>query len=1151
MIEVADAAARRAAIAPDRSFIVQAPAGSGKTELLTQRVLRLLAVVDAPEEILAITFTRKAAGEMRERIIQSLSQATHDTPPEKDHARYTWSLARAVLARDAELDWALLRHPSRLRVQTMDSFNAALTRQMPWLSGLGAPPAITDDARALYREAAQETLAVLESGDSWSDAVAALLLHLDNRVDLAADLLADMLARRDQWLPRLLREGSDQRAVLEAAITEEIRLALTALSGLLPANLRQELVTLAARAGERLRADGASSVLVGCAGMTALPGVSPDAVEGWQSLAELVLARKGAWRKTINKNQGFPAGPAFKPEKERLLALIAGLAEVGGLAEALSQVRILPPSVYAEHQWQLLRDLRKLLPLAAAQLQLVFARHAAVDHTEIALRALSALGSDEQPTDLALALDYRIRHILVDEFQDTSSSQFRLLEALTRGWEPDDGRTLFVVGDPMQSIYRFREAEVGLFLRARQEGIGQIQLEPLNLEVNFRSRRPAVEWVNQGFPGVLAAREDAGSGAVPFSSATAFDQGDEGGVYVHPSLGERADAGSDAARIAALARARLAETVNGKVAILVRTRTQAAAILPALRAAELPYQAVEIESLAERTVVTDLLALTRALVHEGDQTSWLTVLRAPWCGLTLEDLEALARDSRPLCECILSPQSLKAVSQDGRQRLTRISGPIARARQQRRREGLRHRVETTWLALGGPAAAGNAAALEDARAFLDLLEGSEQAADLDDINQFDEALKSLYARVDPLTDARLQVMTIHKSKGLEFDTVILPALHAGARRSDDPLLLWMERPRLHGDPELLMAPIRPHGMEDKEPLYQFLKTLVEEKEAHELGRLLYVAVTRAERCLDLFGFVKVKTEKDGESVLGMPVKGSLLARLWPLLEADFERAFRDWQSTPRTTAGSSPVTDRRIRRFPVDWELPPPDPDVVWEAGLAESDDESQVDRDQEPETIEFSWASSTARIVGTVVHRFLQQIAEDGLDAWSAGEVERRRPALRAMLAGLGTSPDECDAAENRCVLALQGALADEKGRWVLSAHLEASNELALASWGDDGPQTHIIDRSFVDADGTRWVIDYKTGYREGGDIEGFLAQEVERYRLQLECYAGLIYQLDGRPVRAALYFPLLGALREVSQVSDDPVHLTDDFIHPDGFRP
>src|SRR5439155_5619839 len=131
----------------------------------------------------------------------------------------------------------------------------------------------------------------------------------------------------------------------------------------------------------------------------------------------------------------------------------------------------------------------------------IFAERAEADFTEFAQGAVRALGTPEAPSDLLLALDYRIRHVLVDEFQDTSISQWELLERLTAGWQQGDGRTLFVVGDPMQSIYRFREAEVGLFLRARREGLGtaglpNVALEPLTLETNFRSQAGIVDWVN-------------------------------------------------------------------------------------------------------------------------------------------------------------------------------------------------------------------------------------------------------------------------------------------------------------------------------------------------------------------------------------------------------------------------------------------------------------------------------------------------------------------------------------------------------------------------------------------------------------------------------------------------------------------------------
>jgi ATP-dependent helicase/nuclease subunit A len=129
------------------------------------------------------------------------------------------------------------------------------------------------------------------------------------------------------------------------------------------------------------------------------------------------------------------------------------------------------------------------------------------------MAAQRALGEPEEPTDLALSLDYQIRHLLVDEFQDTSVSQFSLLEKLTAGWQRGDGRTIFVVGDPMQSIYRFREAEVGLFLKACGDGIGAIPLELVRLSANFRSDKGIVDWVNATFPSVLPTEEEITTGA--------------------------------------------------------------------------------------------------------------------------------------------------------------------------------------------------------------------------------------------------------------------------------------------------------------------------------------------------------------------------------------------------------------------------------------------------------------------------------------------------------------------------------------------------------------------------------------------------------------------------------------------------------------
>jgi ATP-dependent exoDNAse (exonuclease V) beta subunit len=166
---IADAPQRQHALDATLSFIVQAPAGSGKTELLVQRYLVLLARVQVPESIIAITFTRKAANEMRLRIIQALEQA-HSTPLSTGKELTRYRLAKKVLAQDQTLTWNLLANPNRLRILTIDSFCQSLTRQMPLLSTLGEKLTPVDTPQFLYRLAVQELLIHLEDKLPWQGA---------------------------------------------------------------------------------------------------------------------------------------------------------------------------------------------------------------------------------------------------------------------------------------------------------------------------------------------------------------------------------------------------------------------------------------------------------------------------------------------------------------------------------------------------------------------------------------------------------------------------------------------------------------------------------------------------------------------------------------------------------------------------------------------------------------------------------------------------------------------------------------------------------------------------------------------------------------------------------------------------------------------
>jgi ATP-dependent exoDNAse (exonuclease V) beta subunit len=1131
MLRIQDEQARATALDPARSFIVQAPAGSGKTELLTQRLLVLLARVEHPEEVVAITFTNKAAGEMRDRIVQALARARDPILPTESHRRRTWELARAVLGRDAERDWRLEHNPGRLRIRTIDSLCAALARAMPLTAGIGAEPQIVEDTHELYAEAARETIALLEAGGPWSAAVERLLRHLDNNWGEVERLVAEMLARRDQWL-RHVAGGADnpriERAQLETALRNVIVDALDDLAQAVPAEEAGEIVALADHAGTNLQQAGSTVEIVACAGLTQLPGAAPEDFDVWRGLAALLLTKEGGWRKQVNKNVGFaaPAGSGeakrrAKETKERFEALLERLRPREEFRLRLGALRGLPNPGYEERQWEVLEALIAALPIAAAQLTLAFRRRGGVDFAAVAHAALAALGSADEPTDLALALDYRIRHVLVDEFQDTSFSQYELLERLTAGWQPGDGRTLFAVGDPMQSIYRFREAEVGLYLRARHQGIGSLTLEPLTLTVNFRSQGNVVQWVNDAFAHVLPAAEDLTFGAVPYAASIAQHAPLAGpAVSMHPFFDGSGMA--EAQRVVELVRAARAADLAQNIAILVRARAHLDEIIPCLKRAGIRFLALDIEPLGHRQAVQDLLALTRALEHPADRVAWLALLRAPWCGMTLADLHVLCGDDHDaaLWDLIGDPVRRDRLSADGQQRLGRLTEVLADRLANRRRQRLRRAVEGAWLALGGPACVRERADLEDAEVFFTLLDEFETAGDIADLARLEERVATLFALPDPdAADGAVQVMTVHKAKGLEFDTVIVPALGRPPARQGRQLLRWAERPRAHAAADLLLAPVVESG-EEEDAIYRYLRRLDAERGRYEDGRLLYVAATRARRHLHLLGHVAV-VERDGIPVMRDPAAGSLLATLWPAVHEEYERAVSRIETLPGTPAEAPATSTPHIERLSADWQ-PPAMPSLLTAA--------TQIEPTAR-EAVEFDWAGETARHIGTVVHRYLLRIARDGVERWDATRVEALRPAFTQALEQLGVARAELAAASGRVLLALANTLRDERGRWLLDVrHEQARSEYAVTGAWEGGLVNVVLDRTFVDGQGVRWIVDYKTGVHTGGGIEEFLDREAARYRHQLERYATLMRALDSRPVRLGLYFPLLQGWREWS---------------------
>ena len=895
---------RQLAVEPERSVIVQAPAGSGKTTLLVERYLGLLGVVEAPEEILAITFTRKAAAEMRQRVLKYLDP---DFQSDEAHEQAALAKARAIEARVSE--WGLRDNPQRMLIRTIDSFNHYLARAMPVASQLGPVPTPAEHTQALYRKAARRVLADIDGRDPIADDLKRLLLWRDHRTRDIEDLLVSLLAKRDQWLRALGVTGTPDRARLEAILEQRVRAELEDADRALHEALTdagiapEELLELLRFAAATLISGDRDSVIRQCAGMTALPGSDPRNLPHWRGLGGALLTLGGEFRRSITVTNGFPAKT---PQKDRMVGLLDAIGHNAHLAERIHAARHLPDPRYDDAEWDTLAALVRVLEHAAGELEVVFAGAGQTDFPGLAAAALRGLGDDDSGyTDLALYLDQRIRHILVDEYQDTSWAQYELLTRLVGGWQPDEARSLFLVGDPMQSIYRFREAEVGLFMRTREQGIGDQPLEPVQLTRNFRSRAEIVDWVNDRLGPIFPHTENVAAGAVRYARSEP-GRGNGGRVDIIA----RADAVQEAEAIAeTISRALAAhrDDPDYRAAIIIRARGHLAEILPALARHGISYRALKLDPLTARPVIQDLLALTRAIRLPADTAATLAVLRSPVCGLSLADLHALAGDGKVLDDA----RALDRLSGDARARAERVFAALQDARAMGQRRPLRDLVEGAWQRLGGPQCGRKPATdLKDAEAFFNALTVAENEGLIDDWNDFAELLAGQFTEGDPPSpEVKLEILTMHGAKGLEWDLVVLPGLHRGTRGQDRELLNWLPFTPDEGEEQVLLAPLRSARQASDPALNELIRAEQKNRDAYEHQRLLYVAATRARERLILSACL----DPDKDDI--KPSAGSLLADLWPTVGPDFLEALAAAPSSQATsTRPGAPISGFSGRR---------------------------------------------------------------------------------------------------------------------------------------------------------------------------------------------------------------------------------------------
>jgi ATP-dependent exoDNAse (exonuclease V) beta subunit len=1087
ILEIPDHDVRLNALNPTQSFIVQAPAGSGKTELLVQRALRILAeAVKEPEEMLAITFTRKAAGEMRARLLHALTRA-RDQIPFEAHQAITEKLAKRVLTTDQERQWHLLENPSRLRIITIDALSGMLCAQMPLPSGFGAKPQLLDDPSQLYRSSITQTL----NYPSSLKAVTVLLKHLNNDAEKCANLLFDLLAKRGQWLPYIIpfyRDPNLLKQYLEKNLRVLIEERLAQLNTQINKGLKKidfpdgkkTLIELIDFAANTLNQTDPSHPLTHFAKKPLdgeLPPTNADALSDWQTIAGLLLTKELSWRKQIDKRLGFP--PEAKAMKAALTHFIELFDQDPEALNAWQQVALAPRHEYADNQWQVLEALIELLPQLVANLNCQFQQEGVIDFIELNLGALRALGSEEEPSDLALYLDYQIHHLLIDEFQDTSVIQYQLLTRLVQAWETHEGRSVFLVGDPMQSIYRFRDAEVSLFLNVQSHGFGHWPLEAVKLTRNFRSTKSLVEWNNALFSKLLPKLAKPTEGAVSHSPCHSDDsntESDQQHLAINYQLNTSGNDYDEARYLAEKINDCLAENSHDTVAILVRSRQHLKSLLPLLDEFELNYEGIDLDPLITRPEIRDLMILTEAMLQPANRLAWLSIFRAPFIGLNLADLLRLSQthSNLPLLLALENPRYWQQLSQDAQLRLAHAQVAIASAYQEQGRLSLSAWIKTLWHDLGGHMGL-SASALKNTTHFFDFI---DSLADNFSLETLQQGIHRLYAQTPQ--SSRLKIMTIHKAKGLEFDHVFLPALNKAPKPPKTELLRWQEITDQRGNSRLLISPMQASDVHE-DSLFNWIKRAEQQKFEHEFTRLFYVATTRAKKTLTLSATLKDSTE---------PTPGSFLNLIWRQESENFlanlSNSTAIHHSIEKPCSGFARLSAKHIKNTtPIEI----PTPYFKLQARLVDLKNKHNK------------------QAFGKILHAILELVFHEP----NIGQERLRRfIKLRLQEAQLNTEQYlEC------LELAILNTRQDPRGQWLLAS------TRGFAEYRIHSVDSHdqILDRYFIDENGRAWIVDYKSATPNTAEA---LEEQKDLHRPQLEGYAAAIRSWHQGEIHLGLYFPL-----------------------------
>jgi len=1102
---------RELAIDITKSHHVEAPAGSGKTMLLVARFIKLLSCVNHPHEILALTFTNKAVGEMKTRIAGLLQKAHSGLQPASPLEAALLENAKEALEHH-EAHRFLLLSPEGLQVMTFHGFCYTLAKRAPLEAEV--PPesvVLEEEEQGLVldesiREVIHDLLSMPEEAAE-RRAFENRLLRLNNRLPALVDEIKGLVIKRDLFsdLVKALRAYPNLEG-FEAALARRM-------GGVVEGFLREASEAFKTTPlGQRWGAFRGHLEEKSAPNARSLPEDLPETawtdLAAWKAIAEALTTKDGKPRQQTGPAMGgfykrFGKGPWGEHVRGLPLEVTRLLCDLKGLPG--------PDASLADIDT--LADLIILVARAITTYEEKCRQQHLLDFVGLEQAALKTLGEDTA-SDLQLFLDHRIQHILVDEFQDTSRSQWTLIQRLCAGWAPDDARTLFLVGDPKQSVYAFRKAEVRLFLAARKgvpiSGQGLLPVTNIQLEANFRSQAPLVTWTNQLFSRTVMAGPKAAFDEVPFQPSTAHPrlQDDPQTPPVSLNIFFKDNSGPSSAEAEAEYLARTVQQILAQrpagtsIGILLFTRRRLPFYLNALRKVRLAVRVKEGIKIAEQPEVMHLYQMATALCRPHDDLAWASLLRSPWAWVDTALLLKVAR-----MPPVSWPQKLKLAAEQYPE-IERIKRAIDLGRPRVGRDPLAQVVRDVWMALDGPAkvaARFGAEGVANCRLFLDVLGSIETRIPEETLLRLDMALETLYAPESPdAASAPIDLMTVHAAKGLEFDAVFLPFLDwRPLAVGHHPPYLLERSPEPSGPPLIAMGPDRRIG--EPGPAYRLLKRLANGRKLGEVKRLLYVAITRARRELYLSGLAK--NTKHG---LKAPKDSPLAWILTHTASPDTELISTSLNPVGPTVA---PEKTKQVKSLPdpLPFEAQPVPYLFETPSKLVDTSVYAQVMTKEETEP------AKHAAIRGTITHRIIETLWHNEKLPETAG--------ISSALAAEGMTPDTAAAVAQEISDEIIACQNEPFFKWLLDrTRADGESEYAIEAVKAPGViQAGVLD--FVKQDGDLWwIVDFKTSRPGAAQGEAdFIKEQAEYYRPQLRAYRGMLAKekgVDIAQVRAGLYF-------------------------------